>query len=133
MYHRVLPLQGAMVIGQAAHQLNGLVNVFVDAGNNLYVSEACNNRILTFAADPLTSCVPNLIFTAPSCNGTAIIKRTVLNDTFPAIMAIPEELNLSRGKLNFIGVLNGHCCYKSTLAYPWPVARDVSSILATPA
>ena len=119
-------IAGGNGAGTRANQLNGPVNVFVDASNNLYVSEAYNDRIFKFAADPLTSCLPDLLFTTPTCNGTAIIKWTVINDTFPTIITIPEELDISRGQLNLMGVFNGHGYYKSALTFSWPVARDVS-------
>ncbi len=112
--------------GPAANQLNGPVNVFVDARGNLYVSEAYNDRILKFAADPLTSCSPDLRFTAPSCNATAVITWTAPRDSFPATINIPNELDPSGGALTYMGALNGHGYYKSTFVYPWPVAKDIS-------
>ncbi len=112
--------------GSAPNQLNSPLGVFVDHAGSLYVSDYGNHRIQKFVADQSASCMPDLIFTVPSCTATVTIRWTEPRDTFPATIAIPQELDFTGGMLTCMGVLNRHGYYKSSFKYPWPVAKDIS-------
>lgn len=60
-----ITVAGGNGLGSAANQLSFPSSVFLDQAGNIYVSDRGNNRIQKFVPDQLTSCMPDLIFTAP--------------------------------------------------------------------
>ncbi len=73
-------------------------------------------------------CPRDITVVAPSC------KKTEINwiepkDAYPTAIAVPVELDPSRGILNYMGSFDEHGYYMSNNSYLWPNARDVANLV----
>jgi len=126
-----ITVAGGNGYGPQANQTPFPNGVFVDATGKIYVADFPNNRILKFGLPGLEviACPGNMIIPAPSCTDKATLTWTEPRDTFPYSIDIPQELDPSKGVLNYMGALNGHGYYRSTNLYQWRAARNISKSL----
>ena len=126
-------LQGVTVAGgngqgSAANQLDYPYGIYLDTKGNIYVADGGNHRIQKFGVSSITpvSCLPNIQVVTSSCTEKATISWNAPTDSFPVGIEIPEALDPAKGKLTFMGAINGHGYYRSTGKLQWQSARDIS-------